>query len=170
MLNFEASIQRYTMNKEHHYKLTAVWHGNKGTGTSKVSAYERSHTITIGNKPELHLTTDNAFYGDKSKLNPEDLLVSALASCHLMSYLYLCAMEGVVVTAYEDHTTGTMIELEEGGGSFREVTLNPVVTVANESMVEKAIELHHEANKICYIANSMNFEVKHNPICKVENA
>lgn len=46
------------MNKEHHYKLTTRWNGNKGTGTSGVRDYSRSHTVFINDKPELNLTTD----------------------------------------------------------------------------------------------------------------
>ena len=156
------------MTKEHNYKLTAVWTGNQGDGTKNIRTYDRSHTVTIKGKPELFLTTDNPHVGDKSKLNPEDLLVTALASCHLLSYLYACSLEGIVVTSYTDHAAGIMIENESGGGSFKEVTLNPISTVADESMVEKAIELHHKAHEICYIANSVNFEVKCNPTCKVE--
>lgn len=157
------------MAHEHIYKLTAVWTGNTGNGTKNVRAYERSHTVSIGGKPDLFLTTDNPAVGDKSKLNPEDLLVTAISSCHMLSYLYVCAMEGVVITAYTDHATGTMIENERGGGRFKEVILNPVFYVADESMVEKAIELHHKAHEICYIANSVNFEVKCNPTCKTES-
>lgn len=156
------------MAHEHNYKLTAVWTGNKGVGTKNVRTYDRSHTVTIQGKPELFLTTDNAAVGDKTKLNPEDLLVTAISSCHMLSYLYVCAMEGIVVTSYIDQATGIMIEKENGGGSFKEVTLNPVFSVAAESMVEKALDLHHKAHEICYIANSVNFEVKCNPTCKVE--
>lgn len=150
----------------HNYKLTAVWYGNKGEGTKNVRAYDRSHTVTIHGKPELHLTTDNAAVGDKTKLNPEDLLVTAISSCHMLSYLYVCAMEGIVITAYTDNATGIMVEKESGGGSFKEVSLNPVCQVADDSMIERAIELHHKAHEICYIANSVNFEVKCYPICK----
>lgn len=153
------------MAHEHNYKLTAVWTGNAGEGTKNVRTYDRSHTVSIQGKPELLLTTDNPAVGDKSKLNPEDLLVSAISSCHLLSYLYLCSMDGIIVTDYTDHATGIMLEKESGGGSFKEVTLNPVIKVAYESMVEKAIELHHKAHEICYIANSVNFEVKCNPTC-----
>lgn len=156
------------MAHEHTYKLTAVWTGNKGEGTKNVRTYDRSHTVSIQGKPELFLTTDNAAVGDKSKLNPEDLLVSALSSCHLLSYLYLCAMEGIVVTSYTDNAIGIMIEEASGTGSFKEVTLNPIFSVTDESMVERAIELHHKAHEICYIANSVNFEVKCNPSCNVE--
>ena len=152
----------------HNYKLTAVWHGNKGEGTKNVMAYDRSHTVSIKGKPDLHLTTDNPAVGDNKKLNPEDLLVTAISSCHLLSYLYLCATEGIVITSYTDNTTGIMIEKASGGGSFKEVILNPIFEVADESMINKAIELHHKAHEICYIANSVNFEVKCNPICKIK--
>ncbi len=156
------------MSTQHHYKLTAQWHGNKGTGTSGLRAYDRSHTVSIAGKPDLLLTTDNAAVGDKTKLNPEDLLVTAISSCHMLSYLYVCALEGVIVTDYIDHATGTMIEEATGGGQFQEVTLNPIVTVAEASMVDKANELHHKAHEICYIANSVNFEVMCNPVSIVE--
>ncbi len=152
---------------EHHYQLTTEWTGNSGEGTKHVRTYDRSHTVSIAGKPTLHLTTDNAAVGDKSKLNPEDLLVSALSSCHMLSYLYLCSLEGIVVTAYTDNATGTMVEDAAGSGRFNEVVLNPICTVADEGMLEKAIELHHKAHEICYIANSVNFEVKCNPICKL---
>jgi organic hydroperoxide reductase OsmC/OhrA len=155
------------MEHEHLYKLTAVWHGNKGQGTKNVRAYDRSHTVTIAGKPELHLTTDNPAVGDKTKLNPEDLLVTAISSCHMLSYLYVCAQEGVIITEYIDNATGTMIETETGGGSFKEVVLHPICKVADESMVERAIELHHKAHEVCYIANSVNFEVKCKPSCIV---
>jgi organic hydroperoxide reductase OsmC/OhrA len=155
------------MAHEHKYKLTAKWTGNKGDGNKNIRTYDRSHTISMEGKPELFLTTDNAAVGDKSKLNPEDLLVSALSSCHLLSYLYLCSLEGIVITAYTDNASGIMIENSSGGGSFKEVTLNPIIYVADANNVEKAIELHHKAHEICYIANSVNFEVRCNPICKV---
>jgi organic hydroperoxide reductase OsmC/OhrA len=157
------------MTKEHNYKLTTVWTGNTGSGTKNVRSYDRSHTVAIQGKPELFLTTDNPAVGDKSKLNPEDLLVTAISSCHMLSYLYVCAMEGIVITSYTDHATGIMIEQANGGGSFKEVTLNPIFCVADESMIEKAIELHHKAHEICYIASSVNFDVKCNPTCKVED-
>lgn len=157
------------MPHQHNYQLNAVWHGNKGQGTKHVTAYDRSHTIHIAGKPELHLTTDNAAVGDASKLNPEDLLVSAISSCHMLSYLYVCTLEGIVITSYTDHATGIMIEKENGGGSFKEVTLNPICEVANANMIEQAIALHHKAHEVCYIANSVNFEVKCNPVIKVQH-
>lgn len=156
------------MAHEHNYKVSTVWTGNTGEGTKHVRTYDRSHTVSIAGKPNLFLTTDNAAVGDSSKLNPEDLLVSALSSCHMLSYLYLCSMEGIVITSYIDTATGIMIEQANGSGSFKEVTLNPIFQVSDPSMIDKAIELHHKAHEICYIANSVNFEVLCNPTCKVD--
>ena len=152
------------MEHQHNYELTTVWTGNNGEGTKNVRTYDRSHTVSITGKPDLLLTADIPSVGDQSKLNPEDLLVAAISSCHMLSYLYLCAMDRIVVISYTDKTTGIMIEQVSGGGSFKEVQLNPEVLVADKSMVAKAIELHHKAHEICYIANSVNFEVRCAPI------
>jgi organic hydroperoxide reductase OsmC/OhrA len=93
--------------------------------------------------------------------------VSSLSSCHMLWYLHLCSVNGVVVVEYTDEATGVMIETKDGGGYFKEVTLYPKVTVSNESMIEKANALHHEANKMCFIANSVNFPIHHVPVCEV---
>ncbi|NUN99091.1 MAG: OsmC family protein [Saprospiraceae bacterium] len=157
------------MHGQHHYRLTLQWTGNKGTGTSHYRAYERSHTIIADNKVEILGSSDPAFRGDPTKHNPEELLVAALSSCHMLSYLHLCAVAGVVVTAYVDQASGTMVETADGGGHFTEVTLNPVVTVAEPAMMEKANALHGKASEVCFIANSVNFPVHHRPTCKIED-
>ena len=87
----------------------------------------------------------------------------------MLWYLHLCSEAGVIVVAYEDEAKGTMLEEKDGRGRFTEVVLNPKVTVAVDSMVEKANELHHAANEMCFIANSCNFPVRHNPSCLVSD-
>lgn len=155
------------MTKTHHYHATIQWTGNTGTGTDSYRSYERSHEIAIDNKAIILGSSDPAFRGDKTKHNPEDLLLSSLSSCHMLWYLHLCADAGVVVLDYIDNTTGTMVETPNGGGHFTEVTLHPIVTVAKESMIDKANELHQKANQFCFIAQSVNFPVKHNAKAKV---
>lgn len=155
------------MQKEHHYKTAIEWTGNKGTGTKNYRTYERSHQIAVENKAVIEASSDPAFRGDKTKYNPEELLVASISSCHLLWYLHLCSEAGVVVTAYIDHATGTMVETEDGGGHFTEVTLHPDITVSDETMIETANALHIKANKLCFIANSVNFPVFHKPICHV---
>jgi organic hydroperoxide reductase OsmC/OhrA len=157
------STYLYFMNKAHQYSLQLVWTGNKGDGTSSYRSYDRSYTISAENKSELYGSADPIFRGDRSKYNPEELLVAALSSCHLLSYLHLCADHGIVVTAYEDIAKGTMVEDPVRGGYFTEVVLTISVTITDVSKKEIAEELHHEANKLCFVANSVNFPVKHNP-------
>jgi len=155
------------MPKQHHYSLTVQWTGNKGQGTSTYRAYDRNHTIEADNKPVILGSSDPSFRGDKTKYNPEELLVASLSTCHMLSYLHLCAVAGVVVIAYTDNAKGIMEETPDGGGHFSEVTLYPAVVVTNASMIDKANELHHQANKLCFIANSCNFPVHHQPTCTV---
>lgn len=155
------------MNGQHSYELTVEWTGNQGTGTSAYRTYERSHTITVEGKPNVSGSSDPAFRGDETKHNPEELLVASAASCHMLSYLHVCAVAGVVVMAYIDHANGVMEEDANGGGKFTSITLHPVVTVSDRSMLEKALALHHQANELCFIANSLNFSVLHRPICQV---
>lgn len=149
--------------KEHNYKATIQWTGNKGTGTSGYRNYERSHTISIENKAIIEGSSDPAFRGDQTKYNPEEMLLASLSSCHMLWYLHFCSEEGIIVTEYIDHATGIMAEKENGSGYFKEVTLHPIVIVTEESMVKKANELHHKASEFCFIANSVNFPVKHIP-------
>ena len=156
------------MGKQHHYQLTVQWTGNNGTGTSGYRNYERSHSIIAENKVEILASSDPVFRGDKTKYNPEDLLVASISACHLLSYLHLCAVNGVIVVDYSDHATGTMEETADGGGHFNEITLHPVVTVTDASMIERANGLHEGANKVCFIAASVNFPIHHKPICKVK--
>jgi organic hydroperoxide reductase OsmC/OhrA len=156
------------MGRQHNYKLFLQWTGNKGPGTSDYKSYGRDYSIHIDQKPVLKGTSDPSFHGDKTKHNPEDMLVAALSSCHMLSFLHLCAVGGVVVIGYTDQATGLMETTPDGSGRFLEVTLNPVVVVAEPSMIENANKFHKKANELCFIANSVNFPVKHLPIATTE--
>jgi organic hydroperoxide reductase OsmC/OhrA len=150
------------MKKEHYYNATIQWTGNTGDGTSNYRSYERTHTISIQGKQTIQGSSDPAFRGDAAKYNPEDLLISSLSACHMLWYLHFCSEAGVIVLNYVDNATGIMVETENGSGHFTEVTLHPTVTVAEASMHDKAYELHYKAHTFCFIANSVNFPVKHN--------
>jgi len=154
------------MHTKHHYKAQIKWTGNNGSGTDSYSNYERSHTISIDNKATILGSADTAFRGDKTKHNPEELLVASISSCHMLWYLHICSEAGVIVLDYMDNASGIMVESSTTGGHFTEVTLNPIVTVAENSMIDQANELHKKANELCFIANSVNFPVKHNPTAK----
>ncbi|MTI31696.1 OsmC family protein [Xanthovirga aplysinae] len=148
--------------KQHQYQVKVEWTGNQGNGTKNYKSYKRDYDISGVEKTATILgSSDPSFLGDKTRYNPEDLLVSSLSSCHMLWYLHLCAVNKIIVTEYVDNAKGIMSESKNGSGSFKEVTLHPTVTVTDESMVQKAAELHEEANKMCFIANSCNFEINH---------
>ncbi|MGB4780348.1 OsmC family protein [Microbacterium sp.] len=149
---------------EHRYGLHSRWTGNRGTGTSGYRDYDRSVTLSIEGKPDLLASSDRPFRGDGTRWNPEDLLLAALSECHLLSYLHACVQAGVVVVSNDDDATGVMTEDGRGGGAFTEVTLRPRVVVAAASMIEAAEAAHAQAHEWCFIANSVNFPVRHDAI------
>jgi organic hydroperoxide reductase OsmC/OhrA len=147
--------------KQHHYEIQVAWTGNQGQGTKTYNSYKRDHAITAPGKPPLLASSDPAFRGDPARYNPEDLLVASLSACHMLWYLHLCAVNHIVVTEYRDDATGVMSENADGSGAFVEVTLHPHITIEADSDEARALSLHKEAHRCCFIANSVNFPVKH---------
>jgi organic hydroperoxide reductase OsmC/OhrA len=156
------------MEREHNYKATVNWTGNNGLGTKNYKSYNRNYTISIDNKADIFASSDPAFLGDDFRHNPEDLLVSSLSGCHMLWYLHLCSVNAITVVDYKDNASGTMKETETNGGRFIEVVLRPVVIITDKTQIDQANELHKEANKMCFIANSCNFPVRHIPTCNVQ--
>jgi organic hydroperoxide reductase OsmC/OhrA len=139
-----------------------TWTGDQGTGTSGYRDYARDHTLAADGREPISASSDPAFRGDATRWNPELLLVGSLSECHMMAYLHLCAVAGIVVVAYEDRAVGTMTETS-GGGHFTEVVLRPQITVKSPDMVAAATRLHADAHRACFIAASVNFPVRHEP-------
>ncbi|NYI71405.1 organic hydroperoxide reductase OsmC/OhrA [Naumannella cuiyingiana] len=151
----------------HSYDVEVEWTGNRGAGTTGHRDYGREHIVRVDGLPDIAGTADPAFRGDRERHNPEQLLVAALAQCHMLSYFHRAVLTGVVVTAYADRAHGEMTQ-EGSGGCFERVVLHPVVTVADASMVDAAIAAHGPASADCFIANSVNFPVDHEVTILVE--
>ncbi len=161
-------IEDETMKREHIYAATVNWTGNTGKGTSAYGAYSRDHEIICAGKPGIPGSADPTYRGDATRHNPEDFLIAALSACHMLWYLHLCAVNKVVVTAYEDAAVGSMRTHADGAGEFVRVTLRPRVTIAAGSDPEVAMRLHREAGANCFIARSVNFPVDHKPVIEAE--
>jgi organic hydroperoxide reductase OsmC/OhrA len=156
------------MHRPHTYEVTVEWTGNRGTGTSNYRAYGRTHDVRAeGKSATIPGSADPTFRGEPDRWNPEELLVASLAQCHMLSFLHLAAVAGVVVTRYVDTPRGTMILERDGSGQFSEVTLRPVITVTDQAMVSKVPALHDGAHAKCFIARSVNFPVHHQPETRV---
>ena len=152
---------------QHDYSVDIEWTGNRGTGTSSYRSYGREHLVRAAGLPELPGSADPTFHGDTDRWNPEQLLLAALSQCHMLSYLHVAVNHGVIVTGYSDHATGTMVLNHDNSGQFTEVVLHPVVELADEAQRQLADSLHEAANKVCFIARSVNFPVLHEPAAPV---
>jgi len=152
------------MTRIHSYDVSVIWTGNRGTGTSGYRAYDRDHDVRAPGRPVIAASSEPLFRGDPARWNPELELVAALSQCHMLWYLHLCAAAAVVVTSYRDDAAGTMAETADGGGRFTEVVLRPRVTVAEAGMAGAAAALHAQAHAKCFIASSVNFPVRHEPV------
>ncbi|MEN2414432.1 OsmC family protein [Flavobacterium mesophilum] len=155
------------MGFKHLFKVQLDWIFKQNSVQSSKRFYSKTHQIQIEGKPVLDISAAKAFKGDPELYNPEDLLLSSLVSCHMMSYLYVCSQNDIEVISYSDNAEATLEVNPDGSGRFTEVRLNPKVTITNKDKVELALELHYKANQLCFIANSCNFPVLHNASCEV---
>ena len=154
------------MNDEHGYRATLTWTGDRGTGTSGYRDYARDVEARIDGKPLLLGSADAPFRGDPSRWNPEDLLLTSLSQCHLLSYLHAAVTAGFTVVSYTDDAVGTM-RVVGNGGRFEEVVLHPRVTIREADRVDDALAAHDTAHEWCFIANSVSFPVRHEAIIDV---
>jgi organic hydroperoxide reductase OsmC/OhrA len=153
------------LTREHHYSITTTWTGNLGTGTSDYRAYSRDHEITIaGKSAALPGSSDAAFRGDPARYTPEELLVASVSACHMLWFLHLCADAGIVVTKYEDASSGERSEHADGSGEFTRVMLRPRAVITDPARIADAIALHARAHELCFIARSVNFAVEQEPV------
>lgn len=145
----------------HRFEVAAEWVGNRGAGTADYRSYGREVRLTGPGLPPVEGSAARVFHGSADRWNPEQLLLAALTECHLLTYLYLAAANGIVVAAYSDAAECT-IETEGDGGRVTEAVLRPVVTIsAGDPAV--ALALHGPAHEKCFIAASVAFPVRHEP-------
>ena len=151
------------MNLAHHYAVRVTWTGNRGTGTSHYRSYGREHTISAAGNDPIAGSADPTFHGNAERWNPEQLLLSALSQCHMLSYLHVAVRAGVSVVAYTDEAIGTL-EQAGDGGHFTSATLRPRVRISDASQLELAESLHAEAARLCFIAASVAFPIGVEPV------
>jgi organic hydroperoxide reductase OsmC/OhrA len=162
-MNRFKSAMEADMARGHDYQSRVVWTGNRGEGTAHYRAYDRTWDIAVPGKPLVHCSNDPLIGGDPAKMNPEDLLLSALAACHMLWFLHFASDAGIVVTAYEDSPIGHGEIGPGGAGRFTAATLRPVVTIAPGVDPEAVAAIHTRIHAVCFIARSVNFPVDYAP-------
>lgn len=147
----------------HQYTSTVVWTGNRGEGTINYRGYDRTWDIAIDGKEIIHCSNDPLLGGDPAKMNPEDLLISALSACHMLWYLHYASDAGIIVTSYKDHPVGFGVVEKGGAGRFMKAVLRPEITVQSGTDIEIAAAIHDKIHPVCFIARSVNFPVSYEP-------
>jgi organic hydroperoxide reductase OsmC/OhrA len=152
------------MGALHLYTVDVRWTGAGDTGTTAYTAYGRDHEVRVEGRPVLPGSADPAFRGDPTRWSPEQLFVAALSQCHMLWFLHLASADGVVVVGYEDEAVGRMRVESAGAGQFTDVVLHPRITVRGDVDDARVAEVHRRAHEHCFIARSVNFPVRHEPV------
>ena len=148
---------------QHTYSSCIVWTGNTGQGTSAYRAYARTWDVAVPGKAPIHCSNDPLLGGDPARMNPEDLLLSALSACHMLWYLHYASEAGLVVTGYQDTPEGVGEVGRGGAGRFASATLRPRITLKSGADLAVAEAIHHRIHEVCFIARSVNFPVTITP-------
>lgn len=143
------------------YRIALDWQ-NAGTDLA-YETFNRQHRIEFGGGQAVEASSAAEYLGDAARVNPEESLAAALASCHLLSFLAICAKKRVVVKRYRDQAIAVLGKNAEGKMCVTRITLQPQAEFAGDLTTEQIAELHQKAHQICFIANSIRCEVSIEP-------
>ncbi|MGY6649987.1 OsmC family protein [Wenyingzhuangia sp. IMCC45574] len=155
------------MKHSYSYQIGLTWLG--GINIEKRYRYNKTYELHFKNKPSITGSADATFHGNAELYNPEEILLAALSSCHMMSFFYLCGKEKISIKSYKDQPTGMLEINPNGSGQFKEVMLQPEIVVNSSEEIKKIQDLFSKANEYCFIARSCNFKIIHQPTIKVAN-
>jgi organic hydroperoxide reductase OsmC/OhrA len=142
-----------------HHRARVAWERSGRPFT--YDEYSREHAITYGGGASMKASAAAEFRGNAALPNPEELLVAALANCHMLTFLAIAARKGIVVEKYEDSAEGTLATNAEGRMSVIVCELRPKVTFGSGATVdgETLRDLHHQSHLGCFIAASVKTAV-----------
>jgi organic hydroperoxide reductase OsmC/OhrA len=141
------------------HRATVTW--TRTTRDFTYEGYSRDHAVTLGSGEPARWSGAADFRGNGALSNPEDALVAALSSCHMLTFLAICARKGIVVDAYEDAAEGVLEKNGDGRLAVTRVVLRPRVTFGGTAPDAAALDaLHHSAHAGCFIASSVKTDVR----------
>lgn len=144
-------------NTLHRYHAVCDWQGSTGSGYEQ---YPRAHTIVAApSEVVIEASSDPAFHGDPARLNPEQLLVMAAASCQMLSFLAIAARKRVNVVAYRDEAEGFMPE-DDKPVRITRIVLHPHIAISGAGEREQIDSMIELAHRHCFIANSLKSDIR----------
>ena len=145
------------------FEVHVAWPAEETSKRPPDTVYSRDSWLSAPGKPEVFGSSPPAFGGDPKGYNPEVLLILSLSQCHMLTFLALAAKNKMSILHYEDRAIGRLGKNAEGKMQMMEVVLRPQVTVAKGTDHDAAASLHARAHSLCFMANSVNFPVIHEP-------
>ena len=145
------------------YRATSDWRLKEGEDFA-AGRYSRGHAVVFGSGFEAPGTASHQIVGNRwsieGAVDPEEMLVGAINTCHMLSFLHIAREAGLLVSSYRDEAVGVMEKREDGEMWVSKVTLHPEITYeGRQPSAEERDHLHHAAHQICFIANSVKTEI-----------
>ena len=145
------------------YRATSDWSLKDGEDF-KTGRYSRGHTVVFGSGCEAQGTASPHVVGNKwsvpGAVDPEEMLVGAINTCHMLSFLHVAREAGFIVTRYRDEAVGVMEKNAAGELWVSKVTLHPEIEYAGpQPTADQRVHMHHKAHETCFIANSVKTEI-----------
>jgi organic hydroperoxide reductase OsmC/OhrA len=151
----------------HRYEATVEWRAGQGEPFA-TRRYSRAHRWRFDGGAEVSASSSPLVVpvplSDEAGVDPEEALVAALASCHMLFFLDLASRKSLDVASYVDNAVGEMGKREDGKVAMLAITLRPQTEFVGDADPALIEELHHRAHELCYIANSVNFPVTVEPV------
>ncbi len=151
----------------HQYTCTVEWTGAAEGPTVAAQTFSRATRVTFAGRPPVGMSAAPEFGGDGSQINPEELFTASLATCQMLTYLFLAARNGVRVLSYTDAAVGDLA-VQQGKLRMTRVTLRPTITITADSDRATAESLVERAHNDCFIANSVTCAVVAEPTFVVQ--
>ncbi len=144
------------------HRARIAW--QRTTETFTYPTYSRDHDWTFGSGQTIGASAAPEFLGTPTRVNPEEALVAALSSCHMLTFLAIAAKRNFVVDSYHDEAVGTLAKNAQRRLAITECVLRPrVVFSGTPPSAEQLAALHHEAHEHCFIASSVLTAVRIEP-------
>jgi organic hydroperoxide reductase OsmC/OhrA len=138
----------------------ATIHWNRQCESFDYTEYNRSHSWIFPNGEEIPASAATQFLGDPDRVDPEQAFVAAVSSCHMLTFLAICARKKITVNSYRDDAVGYMESNHRGKLSITRVNLYPVIDFDGNQPDPGLVEqLHHQSHEECFIANSVNTKI-----------
>ena len=141
---------------------TVAWDGKGADMPGR--KYSRAHTwafdggLTVPASSSPHVVP--LPWSDPKAVDPEEALVAAAASCHMMSFLFVAAKAGFVIASYSDAAVGKMAKNDKDRVAITRITLRPAIIFSGKQPSAAELDqLHHQAHEECFIANSLLTEI-----------